>query len=291
MTAIDDRIRSAARRVVAECANVRAGEHVYLEGRMDAAEYLELLAFECERARRDGLRRAAQRRPRAPPAPRAAGRPARTDVARPARGGARRRRRLRRAHGARRPGALRRRLAGAGRRRRPRPQAALRPLLRREPALDRHRLPDPRPGGGLRSRLRRLQRHVLAQPRRRLRGAASARPTCWPPRSPAPSQVRITSPKGTDVTLGIAGRPLDKDVGVVGRETNLSNLPAGEVCLAPLEDQSEGTVVFDLAFMDGRRVEDLEVRFEAGRGDAGRRGPGVRVRAAGRRRRRSPERT
>ena len=77
--------------------------------------------------------------------------------------------------------------------------------------------------------------------------------------------MHITSPKGTDVVLGIAGRPLDKDVGVVGRETNLSNLPAGEVCLAPLEDQSDGTVVFDLAFMDGRRVEDLEVRFEAGR--------------------------
>jgi aminopeptidase len=50
----------------------------------------------------------------------------------------------------------------------------------------------------------------------------------------------------------------------VGRETDLSNLPAGEICLAPLEDQADGTVVFDLAFWDGRRVEDLEVRFERG---------------------------
>jgi aminopeptidase len=52
---------------------------------------------------------------------------------------------------------------------------------------------------------------------------------------------------------------------VTGVETQFSNLPAGEVCLAPLEDQTEGTVVFDLAFMDGRRVEDLEVRFASGR--------------------------
>jgi len=76
--------------------------------------------------------------------------------------------------------------------------------------------------------------------------------------------VRIRSPKGTDVTLGIKGRPLDKDIGVVTDAARLSNLPAGEVCLAPLEDQAEGTVVFDLAFWDGRRIEDLEVRFEHG---------------------------
>jgi aminopeptidase len=76
--------------------------------------------------------------------------------------------------------------------------------------------------------------------------------------------VRIRSPKGTDLTLGVAGRPIDKDVGLVGRETDLSNLPAGEICLAPLEDQADGTVVFDLAFWDGRRIEDLEVRFERG---------------------------
>jgi leucyl aminopeptidase (aminopeptidase T) len=78
------------------------------------------------------------------------------------------------------------------------------------------------------------------------------------------SSVRIRSPKGTDVTLGIEGRPLDKDYGIVGVATNLSNLPAGEVCLAPLEDKADGTVVFDLAYWDGRRIDDLEVRFEKG---------------------------
>jgi aminopeptidase len=78
-------------------------------------------------------------------------------------------------------------------------------------------------------------------------------------------EVHITSPKGTDLRLGIAGRPIDKDCGITGIETQLSNLPAGEVCLAPLEDGTHGTVVFDIAFWDGRRIEDLEVRFEAGR--------------------------
>ena len=184
MTVIDDRIRSAARRIVRECANVRAGEHVYIEGRMDAAEYLELLAFECERlgatafvaprsdahvhrrllelpagAARDGRRASSSRRSRA------------ADVVFV----------VRMEHGD--PVLFADVSPGAGRRRRPRPQAALRPLLRREPALDRHRLPDPGAGGGLRSRLRRLQRDVLAQPRCRLRGAAEQGPTRSPPRS------------------------------------------------------------------------------------------------------------
>jgi aminopeptidase len=76
--------------------------------------------------------------------------------------------------------------------------------------------------------------------------------------------VHITSPKGTDVSMRITGRPLDKDIGVVTPQAPLSNLPAGEVCLAPLEDSADGTVVFDLAFWNGVRIEDLEVAFEAG---------------------------
>jgi len=77
-------------------------------------------------------------------------------------------------------------------------------------------------------------------------------------------QVRITSPKGTDVIMRIAGRPLDKDIGIVSEQAPFSNLPAGEVCLAPHEDSAQGTVVFDLAFWNGVRIEDLEVAFEGG---------------------------
>jgi len=81
-------------------------------------------------------------------------------------------------------------------------------------------------------------------------------------------RVHITSPKGSDLTFSIEGRPIDKDSGFIddsmGRK--LLNLPAGEVCMAPLETSAQGTVVFDLAFDHrGNRIEDLVVRFEGGK--------------------------
>ena len=79
------------------------------------------------------------------------------------------------------------------------------------------------------------------------------------------------------MTIRIAGRPLDKDIGVVSRDAVFSNLPAGEVCLAPHEDGADGRVVFDLAFWDGRRIEDLEVEFERGRCRAVRAAQGLEV--------------
>lgn len=83
-------------------------------------------------------------------------------------------------------------------------------------------------------------------------------------------EVRLLSAKGTDVRLQIGGRKVFGDDGLVGLpgETDrdiLLNLPSGEVCLAPREDGAEGTAVFDFAFVGGRRVADLEVRFEGGR--------------------------
>ncbi len=50
MTSLDARIRAVARRIVTECAAVRPGEHVYIDGRLDSAAYLEQLAHECELA-------------------------------------------------------------------------------------------------------------------------------------------------------------------------------------------------------------------------------------------------
>ncbi|MGB5932451.1 MAG: aminopeptidase [Anaerolineae bacterium] len=82
-------------------------------------------------------------------------------------------------------------------------------------------------------------------------------------------RVHITSPKGTDLTLPIEGRPVDKDSGFIADSMGgkLLNLPAGEVCMAPLETRAQGTVVFDLAFPPyrGQRIEDLVVRFEGGK--------------------------
>jgi aminopeptidase len=265
MTVIDDRIRRAARRVVAECANVRAGEHVYLEGRLDAAEYLELLAFECERLGATAF-----------VAPRSDAHVHRRLLELPA-GQLERTSRaqleavraadvvfvVRMEHG---DPALFADIA---------PEQDAAAVRSRKPLFDlffdgsrRWIGTDfPTPGQAAAFGLdyaafSEMFWRSLDVDYAELQGKADALVAALD----GASKVHITSPRGTDVTLGIAGRPLDKDVGVVGRETDLSNLPAGEVCLAPLEDQSEGTVVFDLAFMDGRRVEDLEVRFEAGHG-------------------------
>jgi aminopeptidase len=85
-------------------------------------------------------------------------------------------------------------------------------------------------------------------------------------------EVHVTSEKGTDVRLRIGGRRVFADDGVIGMPDEegrdpLLNLPSGEVCLAPWEDGAEGKVVFDFAFVGGRRVADLEVKFEGGRAE------------------------
>ena len=77
-------------------------------------------------------------------------------------------------------------------------------------------------------------------------------------------EVHITSDKGTDLRLAIQGRPPDRDVGLAVGDVPYTNVPAGEVCLSPLEDGADGVVVFDVAFWDGEWVEDLEAVFERG---------------------------
>ncbi len=266
MELIDDRVRRVARRLIEECAAVREGEHVYIEGRLDAAEYLELLAFECERLGATALvvtlsdQRAHRRLLELPEE------------------------QLQRAS--------RCQLEAAK-------AADLVIVVRMElgdPALFAD-VPPRKEAAAIRGR--KPVTDVFFRDGRRWIGTdfptplqAAAFGLEWPAFQDmfwraldvdyaelqrradllgsaleGAERVHITSPKGTDVTLGIAGRPIDKDVGLVGRETLLSNLPAGEVCLAPHEDQAEGRVVFDLAFWDGRRVEDLEVMFRGGRAE------------------------
>jgi leucyl aminopeptidase (aminopeptidase T) len=70
------------------------------------------------------------------------------------------------------------------------------------------------------------------------------------------SQVRITSPLGTDLTFHIDERPVYQDK---------LGLPRGEVYLAPHEDSAKGTVVIDQAFVRGHAIQRLKLTFEAGR--------------------------
>jgi leucyl aminopeptidase (aminopeptidase T) len=64
------------------------------------------------------------------------------------------------------------------------------------------------------------------------------------------SQVTLTSPGGTDLTLTISNRKVIPDKGINPNPGDFCNLPAGEVFVAPLEEKTNGTAVFDGAFAD-----------------------------------------
>lgn len=59
----------------------------------------------------------------------------------------------------------------------------------------------------------------------------------------AASVARVTSPWGTDLTMNIKGREAMADYGDLGKSGDFGNLPAGEACLAPLEDDVNGVFV------------------------------------------------
>jgi leucyl aminopeptidase (aminopeptidase T) len=260
---LTERHAAIARRIVRECAAVRAGENVYIEGRGDSLEYLELLAFECELvgalplvvAQSDEARRRRLTELKAGQlgtksrswieAVKAAdvvftmrledGKPELfADVLSSQRGAESRGRKLladyiydgtRRWIGSDFPTAQQAAVFGM-------PFAAYDELFWR--ALD-------------------VDYTVLRERASRVAAVLDGA-----------SQVHVSSPKGTDLIMGIEGRPVELDIGVVSAEAPFANLPTGEVCLAPVETEANGTVVFDIAFWDGRWVEDLEVELTAG---------------------------
>jgi diguanylate cyclase (GGDEF)-like protein/PAS domain S-box-containing protein len=80
-------------------------------------------------------------------------------------------------------------------------------------------------------------------------------------------RVRLTNPAGTDVTFEIGGRTVYRDNGDLARPGAFGNLPAGEVCLAPLEGSAEGVVVVDGSIGGLGRVkgDPVRLRFREGR--------------------------
>ena len=221
MSIIDERIRKAARRIVRECAGVRAGEDVYIEGRARRGRRTSSCSPSSASwsARRRSSSRAATR--------------SRTVACLelPAEQLATRRRASDRGRARRPTSSSRCAWSTATRRSSPtcrrssdaaavaRPQAARRPHLRRHPALDRHRLPD--------AAARRRPSGSTCEPSATCSGAASTSTTgscraSAPSASPRSSRARDGAhhvAQGHRRDLGIAGRPLDKDIGVVGRET------------------------------------------------------------------------
>ena len=59
------------------------------------------------------------------------------------------------------------------------------------------------------------------------------------------SKVRVTSKVGTDITMSVQGRLIERDTGLLLKPGDFGNLPAGEVFTAPIEGSAEGTLVFD----------------------------------------------
>ncbi|MBU1085047.1 MAG: aminopeptidase [Candidatus Beckwithbacteria bacterium] len=61
-------------------------------------------------------------------------------------------------------------------------------------------------------------------------------------------KVTITSPGGTNLTLTITNRPVIADTGFFTKPGDFGNLPAGETFLAPIEEKTNGTIIFDGSF-------------------------------------------
>src|SRR5919204_607620 len=72
------------------------------------------------------------------------------------------------------------------------------------------------------------------------------------------NELRIVA-EDTDLTIGIRGRGWVPSSGQ-------GNLPDGEVYTGPVEDATEGAIRFSYpAVFQGRGVEDVRLRFEAGK--------------------------
>jgi leucyl aminopeptidase (aminopeptidase T) len=77
-------------------------------------------------------------------------------------------------------------------------------------------------------------------------------------------RIHITTDKGTDLLLGVAGRKFVGDIGV--EATGMCNIPCGEVYCAPLETEANGVVVFDASIGDiGLLKRPLKVYMSGGR--------------------------
>ena len=58
-------------------------------------------------------------------------------------------------------------------------------------------------------------------------------------------QVRVTTPKGTDITLSVKGRSGKRLTGFIPEHGDIVGFPSGEAACAPLEGTTEGTIVID----------------------------------------------
>ena len=77
-------------------------------------------------------------------------------------------------------------------------------------------------------------------------------------------EIRVTTPQGTDITFGLGDREWYLDTGIVHEAGEMSNLPAGEVFIAP--ETADGTFVVDGTMRPHGKLDGELLSFEVAEG-------------------------
>ena len=80
--------------------------------------------------------------------------------------------------------------------------------------------------------------------------------------------ARVTSPAGTDIEFSIEGRTAHPDTGLVHKPGDMSNLPAGEAYLAPVEGSANGVIIFEAAVAGLGKLGNEKIRIKIEKGYA-----------------------
>lgn len=82
----------------------------------------------------------------------------------------------------------------------------------------------------------------------------------------AGKKARVTSPAGTNIEFSIEGRTAHADTGLVHKPGDMSNLPAGEAYLAPVEGTANGVIIFEAAVAGLGKLgkETIRIKVEDG---------------------------
>jgi len=78
-------------------------------------------------------------------------------------------------------------------------------------------------------------------------------------------EVRITTEKGTDISMSIMGRKCHgRSGGIFDEKGKWGNLPDGEACIAPLEGTAKGIFFVDASMCTGRLKEGISITVKDG---------------------------
>jgi len=72
-------------------------------------------------------------------------------------------------------------------------------------------------------------------------------------------EARVTSPKGTDITMSLKGRAGIIDAGILNERGSFGNLPSGEAFCAPVEGTANGKVVVEPGWYSDLKEEMILV--------------------------------